>query len=245
MTLHNFTELHKPLLHDKAEIHEGRLYIPCVYTTFFALIHLSIYAWIVSTFYLLWTILLWIKKWSEVTQSCPTLCDPVDCSPPGSSIHGILQARILEWVAISFFRRSSWPKDQTQISHIAGRHFNLWATREACVQIPLSIILGLYLEVELLDHLAILCLLFFDKAASNAFKIALQNHLYQGMNILPLPASFTFSLNVDVMTGTSATVLELKALWEWGLGTKKQRGKFPLSHYEVYYRDGDGQVSFM
>ena len=39
---------------------------------------------------------------SEVTQSCPTLCDPMDCSPPGSSVHGILQARILEWVAISF-----------------------------------------------------------------------------------------------------------------------------------------------
>ena len=43
----------------------------------------------------------------EVTQSCPTLCDPVDCSPPGSSIHGILQATILEWVAISFSRGSS------------------------------------------------------------------------------------------------------------------------------------------
>ena len=41
---------------------------------------------------------------SEVTRSCPTLCDPVDCSPPGSSTHGILQARILEWVAISFSR---------------------------------------------------------------------------------------------------------------------------------------------
>ena len=67
---------------------------------------------------------------SEVTQSCLTLCDPVDCSPPGSSIHGILQARILEWVAISFSRGSSWPRDQTQVSHIAGRRFNLWATRE-------------------------------------------------------------------------------------------------------------------
>ena len=65
----------------------------------------------------------------EVAQSCPTLCDPVDCSPPGSSIHGILQARILEWVAISFSRGSSWPRDQTQVSRIAGRHFNLWATR--------------------------------------------------------------------------------------------------------------------
>ena len=44
---------------------------------------------------------------SEVAQSCPTLCDPVDCSPPGSSVHGIPQARVLEWVAISFSRGSS------------------------------------------------------------------------------------------------------------------------------------------
>jgi len=44
---------------------------------------------------------------SEVTQSCPTLCDPIDCSLPGSSVHGILQARILKWVAISFSRGSS------------------------------------------------------------------------------------------------------------------------------------------
>ena len=68
---------------------------------------------------------------SEVAQPCPTLCDPMDCSPPGSSVHGILQARILEWVAISFSRGSSQPRDQTQVSHIAGRRFNLWATREA------------------------------------------------------------------------------------------------------------------
>ena len=72
-----------------------------------------------------------LKSESEVTQSCPTLCDPVDCSPPSSSVHGILQARILEWVAISFSRGSSQPRDQTQVSLIAGRCFNLWATREA------------------------------------------------------------------------------------------------------------------
>ena len=46
-----------------------------------------------------------------VAQSCPTLCDPVDCSLPGSSVHGILQERILEWVAIPFSRVSSWPRD--------------------------------------------------------------------------------------------------------------------------------------
>ena len=66
-------------------------------------------------------------KWSEVAQSCPTLCDPMDCSLPGSSLHGILQARVLEWVAISFSRGSSWPRDWTQVSRIPGRRFNLWA----------------------------------------------------------------------------------------------------------------------
>ena len=53
------------------------------------------------------------------------LCDPVDCSLPDSSAHGILQARILEWVAISFSRGSSQPRDQTRVSHIGGRRFNL------------------------------------------------------------------------------------------------------------------------
>ena len=55
----------------------------------------------------------------------------MDCSLPGSSIHGILQARILEWVAISFSRGSFWPGDRTWVSHISGRRLNLWATREA------------------------------------------------------------------------------------------------------------------
>ena len=68
---------------------------------------------------------------SEVIQSCPTLCDPMDCSPPGSSIHGIFQARVLEWVAISCSRGSSWPRDRTWVSGFVGRHFTLWATREA------------------------------------------------------------------------------------------------------------------
>ena len=58
-----------------------------------------------------------------IAQSCPTLCDPKDCSPPGSSVHGILQARILEWVAIYSPRESSQPRDQTCISCITGRFF--------------------------------------------------------------------------------------------------------------------------
>ena len=51
-----------------------------------------------------------------VAQSCPTLCDPMDCNPPGSSVHGILQARILEWVTISFSRASVQHRDRTQLS---------------------------------------------------------------------------------------------------------------------------------
>ena len=69
----------------------------------------------------------------EVAQSCPTLCDPMDCSLPGFSIHGILQVRVLEWVAISFSRASSQPRDQTWASRIAGRCFTIWATREAII----------------------------------------------------------------------------------------------------------------
>ena len=53
-------------------------------------------------------------------QSCQTIGDPMDCSPPGSSVHGILQARIIEWVAISFSRRSSQPRDRTCISYVSG-----------------------------------------------------------------------------------------------------------------------------
>ena len=60
-----------------------------------------------------------------VAKPCPTLCDTMDCSPPVSSVHGISQARILEWVVISYSRGSSWPRGQTHISCIAGRFFPL------------------------------------------------------------------------------------------------------------------------
>ena len=65
-----------------------------------------------------------------VAQLCPTLCDPMDSSLPGSSVHGILQARILEWVAIPFSRESSWPRDWTRVSRASGRFFTVWVARE-------------------------------------------------------------------------------------------------------------------
>ena len=80
---------------------------------------LSVHQWATTMLYVL------------VSQSCPTLCNPMDCSPPGSSVHDILQSRILEWVTIPVSRRSSQPRDRTWVSCIAGRFFTTWATREA------------------------------------------------------------------------------------------------------------------
>ena len=75
---------------------------------------------------------------SEVAQPCPTLCDPMDCSLPGSSVHGIFQAIVLEWIAISFSRGSSQPRDRTQVSRIVDRHFTVWATRDNTFSCSLS-----------------------------------------------------------------------------------------------------------
>ena len=57
----------------------------------------------------------------EVAQSCPTLCNPMDCSLPGSSVHGIFQAIVLEWIGISFSKGSYRPRDRTQVSRIVNK----------------------------------------------------------------------------------------------------------------------------
>ena len=87
-----------------------------------------------------WTRLNWTDKHlkvikrkmqlKSVTQSCPTPCNPMHYSPPGSSVHEFFQARILVWVAICFSRGSSGPWDPTWVSCIGGRVFTSWATRE-------------------------------------------------------------------------------------------------------------------
>ena len=66
-----------------------------------------------------------------LSQSCLTLCDPIDCCPRALLSMGILQTRILQWVAISFSRGFSQPRGRTQVSHIAGRFFSSWSAREA------------------------------------------------------------------------------------------------------------------
>ena len=80
----------------------------------------------------------------SVTQSCPTLCDPLDYSPSGYSVHGIFQARIQQWVAISSSRGSSWPRDWTHISCvscvscIAGWLFTCWTIEQMNGSTPLK-----------------------------------------------------------------------------------------------------------
>ena len=71
-------------------------------------------------------------------QLCPTVCDPMDCRTPGSSVYGMLQARILEWVAIPFSRGSSWPRDSTRVSWIAGGFFATEPPWKPCFTLRLS-----------------------------------------------------------------------------------------------------------
>ena len=91
----------------------------------------------------------------SVTKSCPTLCNPRDYSPPGSSVHWIFQAQILEWVAISYSRASSWPKDPKHVSYISciGRqilyHCATWEALQNVLNTHLHSWQQLYLEKTL------------------------------------------------------------------------------------------------
>ena len=87
-----------------------------------------------------------------VTQSCLNLCYPMDCHPSGSPLHGILQARILKWIVIPFSKGSSWPRDQTQVSCIAGRFFTSWATKGRFSNQGRDLIYPIFLELWLLMY---------------------------------------------------------------------------------------------
>ena len=98
-----------------------------------------------------------MKSESEVAQSCPTPSSPMDCSLPGSSVHGISEVRILKWAAISFSRGSSWFRDWTHVSCI-GRHILYhWANREApklslsIMNLALSILFIYYPYIDWLE----------------------------------------------------------------------------------------------
>ena len=110
---------------------------------------------------LIWALILWslksslscryVKvKWSESHSVMSDSATPTDCSPQGSSVKGILQARIPEWVAIPFSMGPSWLRNQIQVSCVAGRFFTIWATREA----------SRYLSIWICPHVLHVWLLF-------------------------------------------------------------------------------------
>ena len=83
-------------------------------------------------------VLTWLLCCVQSLQLCPTLCNPVDCSPSGSFVHGIFQVRILEQAAISYSRGSSGPIDRTWVSCTTGGFFTVWATKEALYRVLIS-----------------------------------------------------------------------------------------------------------
>ena len=99
-----------------------------------------------------------------VIQSCLTVCDSMDCSPPVSSVHQILQARRLDWVAILFSKESSQPMDRTQVSWIIGRFFIIWAHQGSPLYFPS------FYSAECISHLlSTLSKLFYNPHISSIF----------------------------------------------------------------------------
>ena len=88
-------------------------------------------------------------------QLCPALCDPMDCSPPGSSVHGFIQSRILKWVAMPSSRQSSWPRDWTCVSYISCTDWRFFTTRTTWV--PMSLLRNL-LSIPWPSLLYMICL---------------------------------------------------------------------------------------
>ena len=121
-------------------------------------------------------------------------------SPPGSSVHGILQARILEWVAISFSRGSSRPRDQTQVSCIAGSSFNLWATRETHTAFTYSFS---YLEpvccsMSSSNHCFLTCI----QISQEAGQMVWYSHLFQNFPqfiVIPIVKGFAIVNKAEIV----------------------------------------------
>ena len=158
-------------------------------------------------------------KWNEVAQACPTLCNPMDCSLPGSSVHEIFQARIPEWVAISCSRGSSRPRDRTQVFRIAGRRSTIWATREALVSTvyirqspsPSSSHSPFPLATRLFVLYICLCFCFVNKIIYMNFSLFYSWNIPFHLTFLPSPRKKKFFLSFNVQISPLCWKLR-----EWG-----------------------------
>ena len=140
-----------------------------------------------------------------VAQLCPTLCDPMDCSPPGSSVHGILQSRILEWVAMPSSRGSSQPRDWTQVSCIAGKFFTTEPAREAP---PSSLLLTKY-------QMILLWLLSSSLEMDKIDKIFLVFVIQELSLVQPFVTPQTVAFQSSLYFTTSRTLLKFISLSQW------------------------------
>ena len=160
----------------------------------------------------------WKESESEVAQSCSALWDPMDCSLPGSSVHGIFQARVLEWVAISFSRWSSWPRDWTWISRIVGRCFTTWATNSykgsCCCLVTKSY---LTLWPHGLKHARLFCPLLSPRVSSESClleSVMPSNHLNLCHPLLLLPSVFP---SIRVFSNESAVHVRWPEYWRFSI----------------------------
>ena len=169
------------------------------------------------------------KSMCSVAQSRPILCDPRDCIPPVSSMHGILQATILEWVVISFPRGSSWLRDRTCVSCIGKQILYHWATWEA----PRKE----HTQATLVQHRRGISnsglVPTWKESAKNTVERLLANLLYDFATLLSLPrvtekaCSTRGRLWGQVTANFSALSIILKVLW-WASWTLKSLGKSEL-----------------
>ena len=129
-----------------------------------------------------------------VSQSCPTLCDPMDCSPPGSTVHGISQARVLDWAVVSFSRGSSWPRDQARVSRNVDRRFTIWASREVLYLFPILHILTNTLSIFIFFFFFFLVLpVYFYQPISLHPRAHMLSHVIPWTSARQTPLSMDFS----------------------------------------------------
>ena len=144
-----------------------------------------------------------------VAQSCPTLCNPMDFSPPGSSVLEIFQARILDWVAISFSRGSSQPRGLTQVSCTAGRFFTDWATKGKFIPRYLTLFVAVVNGIESLISLSDFSLLVYRNASDFCVLIlyhaTLLNPLINSSNFLIVSLGFSMYSIVSSANSESFT----------------------------------------
>ena len=170
-----------------------------------------------------------------VSQSYPTRCCPLDCSPPGSSVHGILQTRILDWVAIPFSRGSSWPRDQTRLSCIAGRLFAIWATKKP-IQFSRSV-LSDCLQPHGLQHARPPCPLPTPGVYSNSCPLSWWCHSVISSSVVPFSSTFNLSHHQGIFSSESVLPIRWPKYWSFSFNISPSNEHSGLTSFMMDWLD--------